>query len=211
MAMQSLALAKQQLRQWMQTGESFHVRAPADSILIQDLDLENHPWINYRKNLVASAKLETEVSKQLKTPEFNISVFGGVNSFSNFKLYPGVQLGVGLPLWSGHHNARTKGSEISALIQQNELDRQRKVLQSRRDQIMTELAIYQHALQQHEAIDRSHQEALISTTSSLFEKGEIDFFQYIQSLEHASDIKLRYLYNRYMRNQLSIELNYLLD
>ena len=76
---------------------------------------------------------------------------------------------------------------------------------------MTELAIYQHALQQHEATDRSHQEALISTTSSLFEKGEIDFFQYIQSLEHASDIKLRYLYNRYMRNQLSIELNYLLD
>jgi cobalt-zinc-cadmium resistance protein CzcA len=42
-----------------------------------------------------------------------------------------------------------------------------------------------------------------------YENGEIDYFQYIQSLENAAMIELDYLDNLNNYNQTVLELNYL--
>jgi hypothetical protein len=43
----------------------------------------------------------------------------------------------------------------------------------------------------------------------IIKNGEIDFFQYIQSLENAYEIKLSYLDNLNLYNQTVININYL--
>ena len=42
-----------------------------------------------------------------------------------------------------------------------------------------------------------------------YKNGEIDFFDYIQSLENAKDIELQYLENLNAYNRTVIALNYL--
>ena len=50
---------------------------------------------------------------------------------------------------------------------------------------------------------------IIKTANSSFKNGEIDFYQYILSLENAYEIQLNYLENLNNYNQTVIELNYL--
>ena len=50
---------------------------------------------------------------------------------------------------------------------------------------------------------------IIKTANRSFKEGEIDFFQYIQSLETAKEIELSYLDNLNTYNQTIININYL--
>ena len=50
---------------------------------------------------------------------------------------------------------------------------------------------------------------IIKTAEQSFKHGEIDFFQYIQSIETATEIQLTYLDNLNKYNQTVIAINYL--
>ena len=52
-------------------------------------------------------------------------------------------------------------------------------------------------------------EEIIKTAERTFKEGEIDFFQYIQSIETATEIELTYLNNINAYNQTVIAINYL--
>ena len=51
---------------------------------------------------------------------------------------------------------------------------------------------------------------LLKTATLSYQNGEIDFFQYIQSLENAYEIELSYLENLNAYNQTVIRINYLI-
>ena len=57
---------------------------------------------------------------------------------------------------------------------------------------------------------KSYQEEILKTASRSFQEGEIDFFQYIQSIETAKDMELEYLSNLNRYNQTIITLNHLI-
>ena len=50
---------------------------------------------------------------------------------------------------------------------------------------------------------------ILKTANSSYKHGEIDFFQYIQSLETGLQIKIDYLNQVNIYNQIALELNYL--
>ena len=50
---------------------------------------------------------------------------------------------------------------------------------------------------------------ILKTATSSYKNGEIDFFQYIQSIETSNQITLDYLSNLNLYNQIALEINYL--
>ncbi len=50
---------------------------------------------------------------------------------------------------------------------------------------------------------------ILKTASQSFKNGEIDFFQYIQSIETSNQININYLINLNLHNQLVLDINYL--
>ena len=68
-----------------------------------------------------------------------------------------------------------------------------------------------------QAIDKYTQQiqplqgAVIQSAEKSFQQGEIDFFQYILTLENNTDMKMNYLYHVYKYNQTVIELNFLIN
>ena len=81
---------------------------------------------------------------------------------------------------------------------------------SRKLQLLNEVSKYEEALQYYEMEGKSLSEEILKTANISFKNGEIDFFQYIQSLENAYEIELQYLENLNNYNQAVIALNYLI-
>jgi len=74
---------------------------------------------------------------------------------------------------------------------------------------MTQLKKYNAALTYYETDGKSLSQEILKTASFSYQNGEIDFFQYIQSLENGYRITLSYLENLNAYNQTIIALNYL--
>ena len=74
---------------------------------------------------------------------------------------------------------------------------------------MGQLRKYEEALIYYENSGQNLSDEILKTASLSFQNGEIDFFQYIQSLENAYSITLSYLENLNNYNQTVIALNHL--
>ena len=141
----------------------------------------------------------------------HFSFFGGISSFNDTRIYPGVQIGVGIPLWSKHLTAQTNASEVNMNIANNDLLYKRKELENLTSELLLERSSIDFALNEYQAVEKQNYEALLSTALVMFENGEIDYFKYIQSVDSASNIHFRFLKNLYSKNINTIKLNYLLN
>ena len=69
---------------------------------------------------------------------------------------------------------------------------------------------FEEAINYYESEGKKLKGEIIKTANRNFTEGEIDFFQYIQSLETAKDIELSYLDNLNGYNQTVISINHLI-
>mgnify|MGYP002635755892 FL=1 len=76
--------------------------------------------------------------------------------------------------------------------------------------LLAKLNQFEEAINYYESEGKKLKEEIIKTANRNFDEGEIDFFQYIQSLETAKDIELSYLDNLNGYNQTVISINYLI-
>ena len=72
-----------------------------------------------------------------------------------------------------------------------------------------ELAKYQEAINYYNLYGKKLSDEIIKVGNSSFRHGEIDFFQYIQSLENATTIQVDYLDTILQFNQTQLDLQYL--
>ncbi|MFD2100407.1 CusA/CzcA family heavy metal efflux RND transporter [Flagellimonas iocasae] len=141
-------------------------------------------------------------------PDLNLQYFQGTNSGLGASLY-GVQLGVRIPLLFFGHSSKVKSSKIQMQITEMEnteitvsMNQRYKTLLGQLDQQAKELSYYED-----EGGQLSDQ--ILKAATGNFQNGEIDFFQYIQSLENAYDIQINYLDILNQYNQTVIAINYL--
>ena len=72
-----------------------------------------------------------------------------------------------------------------------------------------ELAKYQEAINYYNQFGKKLSDEIIKVGNMSYKHGEIDFFQYIQSLENATIIQVDYLDNVLRYNQTQLEIQYL--
>lgn len=76
--------------------------------------------------------------------------------------------------------------------------------------LLAKLGQFNEAISYYETQGKTLSEEIIKTAERTFKEGEIDFFQYIQSIETATDIELSFLANLNAYNQTIIKINYLI-
>jgi cobalt-zinc-cadmium resistance protein CzcA len=72
-----------------------------------------------------------------------------------------------------------------------------------------ELRKYQEAIDYYNLYGKKLSDEIIKVGNSSYKHGEIDFFQYIQSLENATTIQAEYLENVLQFNTIQLDLQYL--
>ncbi len=178
-------------------------------INLTDLDLENHPL---RQKMLSSVKqsqyaFKTEKRKLLPGLRFGYT-YGNTWQPGNDS-YNAYMVGLKIPLFFGAQKNKAKAAKIA--WQQNQYQAENTLLQlkSKKDILLQQLAENRQYLDYYSTEGKYLSEKLFTTAEKSYKAGEIDFFQYIQSLQNAMDIENEYLNRLDAYNKIVLSLNYL--
>ena len=189
-----------------------------DSIAIQDspliklslktIAIESNMGLQHFEDSKAFYKALHQQEKQQLLPDLSVEYFQGTNSNLNDNL-KGYQLGIKIPLLFSGNISKIRASKIAQdVVEQDQQDYKVK-LYAEYNKLLAKLEQYNESINYYETQGNSLSKEIIKTAESSFKNGEIDFFQFIQSLENAKDIELMYLENLNNYNQTIITINYL--
>jgi cobalt-zinc-cadmium resistance protein CzcA len=82
-------------------------------------------------------------------------------------------------------------------------------MQARVSELRSEIQKYVESITYYLTIGKALSDEIFKTASKSYENGEIDFFNYILSLENAKQIEMDYLINLDRFNQVVLEINYI--
>lgn len=163
---------------------------------------------SYLENRQGLSEARMKLERNSLFPEINLEYFQGTNQDLGYSLY-GVQLGLRIPVLFFGKSSRIQSAKIQANItalQNQELtleaEKEYQALTIKLDQLSSELAYYENE-------GRALSDTILKAAQGNFSNGEIDFFQYIQSLENAYEIRINYLDVLSQYNQTVIAINYL--
>ena len=208
-AKQDAVIAYNELLSKVQMPDSITIALmPLHKISLSLVNIGEAPEMTYSKNTIdlASAKRQQEAQQLL--PDISINYFQGTNSAVNGNLY-GYQVGLKIPLLFSGNASRIKASKIAEEIAVEESEAYKIRLNARYSELQAQYEKYAKALDYYEEEGGELAEEIVKTAELSFRNGEIDFFQYIQSIENANDILLDRLDNLNRYNQIVIQLNYL--
>lgn len=202
-------IAYTNLLKTIQTEESLVIAdEPILKIALTDVIVGNSPEMDYYQNRIAVSEAEKRLEKQQLLPDIGVEYFRGTTATTNEQL-SGYQLGLKIPLLFGGTSSRIKAAGFAADIAVAESKEYTVQLHAKLQTLQTELSQLQETLDYYENEGATLSEEILKTANGSFRNGEINFYQYIQSLESAYEITLDYLDKLQLYNQTAIAINYL--
>lgn len=209
---QSKNQAYVRLRQLVQSGSEFEIPDQALYPLPTiNWDMESHPGIQFFQQSVNLKEDNVILEKQKLLPDLYGEFFRGTNTGPNARIYPGIQLGVSIPLWFGAQKAKINASKFE-LVQTNlAANNYTFQLSNRKEQLEIELKKFQEAISFYTEEGQQLSMQLIAQGNQAYKSGEIDFFQYVLLIENSRNIEVDYLTNLQGYNMTVLEINYLIN
>ena len=163
---------------------------------------------SYLESITKNHKTQIDLQKQHWLPDINIEYFQGKNNGLSQSLY-GFQVGVSIPILFSGNVSKTKVVQLEMQSWEQQKQNEELKIQQYMNQKTNELAKYQEAIKYYNLYGKKLSAEIIKVGNSSFKHGEIDFFQYIQSLENATTIQVEYLDTILLFNQTQLDLHYL--
>lgn len=185
------------------------VEAPLQKLPLESLDLKENSQLAYLDLAKEYAHRSFSLEKQQLLPDLSAGYFIAHNSGLDQRL-TGYELGVKIPLIFGGKLSKLKSAKISKDISNAEYDDFKLKLSGYYQNLQAKLRQYETELAYYTTEGKSLSEELLKSAESSFKHGEIDYFQYIQTVENAKQIQLDYLQNLNLYNQTVITINYLM-
>jgi cobalt-zinc-cadmium resistance protein CzcA len=167
---------------------------------------EGHPGFSWFEAGKQQAFYQTRVEQQSLLPDVKVNLFRGTNLAAGSKIYPGFEVGLGIPLFFGAQSAKVKSSksvqqqlEFESISFRSRLESQFHALQSTLDQ---QLAVIQY----YETEGKQLANQLREHATRSFSTGEIDFLEYLQFLENSQSFDFQHLQAKrdYLLKQLEL-------
>jgi len=204
-------IAENKLKQLMMTEDD--LIAPSESMPMYQIDKPSDTagfsnaiiTMFYEKGVkVKSAAVKTERSK------FFPELFAG---FFYQDIYPvkglsGWQVGLTFPLFAFSQTYRIKEARIEEEIALNQLEYMAFTADKTIENLVTGLTKYFRQLQYYNEYALKQADEIIHSARLQFEKENIEYLEYIQSLSTALSIKTRYLETLNNYNQTAIQLEF---
>ncbi|MGB5242419.1 MAG: CusA/CzcA family heavy metal efflux RND transporter [Lutimonas sp.] len=158
------------------------------------------------RNKMADLKISEQ--KQNFLPDLSLEYFVGSNQTLNENLQ-GFQIGLKIPILFSGQSAQLNASKVEKDIAEQERIEFKQRYESKYAIHQKELEKYMAYLDYYEKEGSDLSKALIKTANKSYFSGEIDFFDYIKSLENATQIEVLYLDQLHQYNQIILNLQYL--
>ena len=202
-----VAFAK--LKAMVQPNDSLTIiLEPLTKIPLKAKDISSTPEMDYFKRKTLLFEAQRRYEKQKLLPDLTLNYFQGTNSGINSNLI-GYQFGLKIPLLFNAQSSRITSSKIALEIAEEESRDFEIKFNAKYQELVLELEQYEKALTYFEEEGGAMAKEILKTAKSSFKNGEIDFYQYILSVESAYDIQINHLEQLNQYNQTVIKLNYL--
>jgi cobalt-zinc-cadmium resistance protein CzcA len=208
-ALQEIVLATEKLKSVVQIDAIEVVDVPLAKLALQKNSFNENLGLEYfaKVNTIQNALFKKE--QQTLLPDISLEYFQGTNNQLD-RLLRGYQIGLKIPFFFSGNAAKIKAYKMAKnTVLEQEKEYQTK-LESNYKALLARLNQFEEAINYYETEGKKLKDEIIKTANRTFVEGEIDFFQYIQSLETAKDIELSYLDNLNSYNQTVININYLI-
>jgi cobalt-zinc-cadmium resistance protein CzcA len=200
--------------QYMPELDGFRMELPSyDSGLIAQ-----HPQIRILMQEKYAAQARTELERNKLLPDLNIQYsnmsmygVGADNTFYTRNVrFQSVQVGIGIPIFSGSQRAMVTASRSQEKIAESNYNIAMNTLNNHWEQTIALYRKYQETLDYYETIGLKNADLMISTINQQFAAGEINYLSWVTLTNQALGVKSDYLdaVNNY--NETIIELMYLM-
>lgn len=193
-----------------QSQETFTVRMEKyDKLMLENTNLAEHPTLKYAQAMILKSKKKSEANFNMSRPQINLTLFNGINSFTDLRLYPGIQAGLSIPLSKKSYKAQKSADKISTEISQLKLSANRRQMERKKIFLNQKLGSISSRLGNYDnSVLRTSLE-LTSSSKEALKQGSIDYFQYLMILDNTKQARIKRLTLVHEYNQTVISLQYL--
>ncbi|MUU78589.1 CusA/CzcA family heavy metal efflux RND transporter [Winogradskyella endarachnes] len=208
-ALQDVEFSKEQLKAIVQVDSLEIVDQKLEKLELNSPSMQNNSGLLYFENAKNYQNAVYQSEKQNLLPDLNFEYFQGTNDQLNSNI-KGYQVGLKIPLLFFGNSSKIKASKIAKEIISEQKQDYEVQLNSEYKSLLTTLNKYEEAINYYDTQGKHLKDEIIKTANRTFKEGEIDFFQYIQSIETATAIELTNLDNLNAYNQTVININNLI-
>ena len=208
-SLQQIILSNEQLKKVVQVDSITIVDSELQKLELQNLSINENIGLSLFDASLNYQEKQTKFEKQNLLPDLSAEYFQGSNSTLNDNII-GYQFGLKIPILFGGQRSKIKASKIAEDIITEQKRNYQIQLNAEYLSLLSKLQQYEEEINYYETQGRILSQEIIKTANRTFKEGEIDFFQYIQSLETAKEIQLNYLDQLNQYNQTIITINYLI-
>ena len=165
-------------------------------------------YVSYLESVTKKYKSSESLQKQNWLPNLNLEYFQGKNSGLSQSLY-GFQVGLSVPILFNGNIAKSKVAKLESQAWEQQKQNEQTKIEAYINQKSSELNQYQHAIDYYNQYGKKVSDEIIKVANSSYNHGEIDFFQYILSLENATSIQVEYLDAVIQYNKTQLDLQYI--
>ncbi|MGI6073266.1 MAG: CusA/CzcA family heavy metal efflux RND transporter [Fermentimonas sp.] len=198
------------LKGLMQYDEDFILREePLVMIEYQESQIDSLPQVQQYRLQTEYLKDGSKMEKHKLLPSIGLEYFYGNNRFDPVKPYHGFQVTLGVPLfWSGR-TARSKAYKVSADANELMLQNHYMSLSIKQQRILNELRKYRQTIDFYQSTGKDLSSEISRSALRSYELGEIDFYEFVISVENALKLTLDYYESIAEYNKLALEMKYL--
>ncbi len=177
-----------------------------ETIIIDNSSKDIHRF--YLERVTEYYKNYIKLQKQHWLPDLNLEYFRGSNKGLS-KSLNGFQVGIGVPILFSGNSSKTKVAQLELQSWEQQKQNEEQKMEHFVNQKKNELAKHQEAINYYNQFGKKLSKEIIKVANLSYKHGEIDFFQYIQSLENATNIQVDYLENVLEFNTTQLDIQYL--
>lgn len=197
------------LNSLVQSGEKIEVKKTQIEPLNNLTNTSSRSLYNtYLESITKNYKSQILLQKQHWLPDVNLDYFQGKNTGLSESLY-GFQVGLAVPILFSGNVSKTKVAELELQSWEQQKQNEEQKIDKYITQKNSELAKNQEAINYYNQYGKKLSEEIIKVANSSYKNGEIDFFQYIQSLENATTIQVEHLDTVLEFNKVQLDLQYI--
>lgn len=207
----NIAAAYQALKEVLQVDSAFVIKDDElePVLYISDVNLDAIPGNQYFTKAQSMTDFMVSLEKNKFLPDLQLEYYLGTNKGPAPNFYNAYTVGVAVPLWFGAQKANLRSSKLQKEIVSREAASYKLVLNARYEQLQSKLQQYKRQVDYFNSTGQMLAREIVKTAERSYYGGEINFFQYIQSLDESTLIVLDYIKNLNNYNQTVLEIKYL--
>ncbi len=211
-ATEQLIKAENNLKQIMNTDGNFIPES--DSLSIYQLQAGSDPnerfsnsiLLNYYENLYAIENVKYNIERSAYFPEISAGYFN--QQIDQADGFTGWSIGLRMPIWFLPQNSKVQIAKIEKEKALNNFEYQKFNLEKEIENLVIHLDQIQNDLIYYHENALKKAQLLKITAQVQFEKEEIEYMEFLQSIKVAQEINLGYLETLYNYNETAIKLEF---